>query len=391
MTTRMTNLISLLGVGILVCSLVADGVPEAKKAPQPPAAKSAPTETRDVDLAICLDTSGSMDGLIESAKQKLWTIVNELATAKPRPNLRVALYQYGNDGLSSENGWVQRLCPLTDNLDEVYDKLFKLRTNGGTELVARVVRAATIELKWSERKNALKMIVVAGNEPATQDSKYTLRDVCQKTIGRGIIINTIFCGNENEGRSTGWSDAAAWADGQYAAIDQNQGTVAVATPYDKKLVKLNEELNKTYVAFGTEGKMGRELQVAQDANAAKTSAPAVAERVAAKSTGLYRNSRWDLVDAVDDKSVDLEKVKTEELPENMKNMSVAERKKFVEEQRQKRADIQKQIREMNDKRLAYQKEEMKKKGLDDSKSFDANLRRAIRTQGETKGLVFESR
>ena len=100
-----------------------------------------PQAPRPVDLAICLDMSNSMDGLIESAKQKLWAVVNELATAKPHPQLRVALYQYGNDGLDSENGWVQRVCELTDDLDTVYSKLFELKTNGGTEYVVRVVRA----------------------------------------------------------------------------------------------------------------------------------------------------------------------------------------------------------------------------------------------------------
>jgi Mg-chelatase subunit ChlD len=182
---------------------------------------------REVDIAICLDTSGSMNGLIESAKQKLWAIVNELALARPRPKLRVALYHYGNDGLNSETGWVKQLCPLTDDLDKIYEELFKLRTNGGTELVSRVVRAATNNLNWSSQKNALKMIVVAGNEPATQDQKYDLHDICKTSINKGIIINTIFCGNPEQGRRTGWADAATWAEGQYSAIDQDRGTVIV--------------------------------------------------------------------------------------------------------------------------------------------------------------------
>ena len=116
---------------------------------------------KHIDLVICLDTSGSMRGLIESAKQKLWAVVNELATAKPRPDLRVALYHYGNSGLKSSTGWVEQLCPLTDDLDSVYAKLFPLRTNGGTELVARVVKAACDELEWNKDKDTLRMDGVA--------------------------------------------------------------------------------------------------------------------------------------------------------------------------------------------------------------------------------------
>ncbi len=208
------------------------------------AEKPAPRERRHVDLVICLDTSGSMTKLIEAAKQKLWSVVNELATAKPKPVLRVGLYQYGNDGLSRENGWVERLCPLTDDLDEVYGKLFALRTNGGTEYVARVIRAATNELKWNMDKGTLRMIFVAGNEPATQDEKtYKLQDICKAAVTKGIIVNTIFCNDEATGRRTGWADAAAWADGKYAAINRRVGTVVISTPYDKKLAELLNELD----------------------------------------------------------------------------------------------------------------------------------------------------
>ncbi|MHC4716073.1 MAG: vWA domain-containing protein, partial [Planctomycetota bacterium] len=222
---------------------------------------------RPVDLAICLDTSGSMRGLIESAKQKLWAVVNELATAKPRPVLRVGLYHYGNSGLDSRTGWVLKLCDLTDDLDTVYSKLFALRTSGGTEYVARVVRAATNELDWNADKGTLRIIFVAGNEAATQDGKYKLRDICAAAAGKGIIVNTIFCGPDARGRSTGWADAARWADGQYASIDQNRGTLVVNTPYDKELSELGVRLNATYIGYGKGGAAGLANQAKQDANA----------------------------------------------------------------------------------------------------------------------------
>lgn len=110
-----------------------------------------------IEIAVCLDTSNSMDGLIASAKQKLWAVVTDMGTAKPSPKLRVALYQYGNDGLNPQTGWVQQLCPLTDDLDSVYEKLFALKTRGGTEFVARVVRDASQELSWSSDATTLRM------------------------------------------------------------------------------------------------------------------------------------------------------------------------------------------------------------------------------------------
>jgi len=344
---------------------------------------------RHIDLAVCLDTSNSMDGLIGSAKQKLWAIVNELATAKPTPALRVGLYQYGNNGLNREVGWVQRVCDLTDDLDTVYEKLFKLTTNGGTEYVARVMRAATEELKWNADKNALRIIFVAGNEPATQDGKHKLQDTCAAAAAKGIIVNTIFCGPADRGRQTGWADAARWADGQYAAIDQDRGTVVVNTPYDKKLAELSGKLNRTYVAYGPGGGQGAARQVMQDSLALKLGASVAAERANAKASGLYRSGKWDLVDAVKEKKVELEKIGAAELPEEMKKMTLEQRKAHLAKQAAERDKIRKEIGELSGKRQAHVKSEMSKRGLSDEKSFDAVLRAFVRSQAEAKGFEFK--
>lgn len=387
-----------LGLILLASALAvaADGqAPVTPPATQPTSARTAAdtqpaNQVRQVDLAICLDTSGSMDGLIDSAKQKLWAVVNELATAKPRPLLRVALYQYGNDGLQQENGWVQRVCDLTDDLDTVYEKLFALKTNGGTEYVARVVRAASDELKWSPQKNALKIIFVAGNEPATQDGKYKLKDVCSATIAKGIIVNTIFCGDEATGRSTGWADAANWADGRFAAIDQDKGTVAIVTPFDKKLADLGTELNTTYLAYGTSAPASAARQVAQDANAETAGAPVAAQRALAKASPLYRNAGWDMVDAARESRLNIKEMKEEDLPAKMKKMTPDERQAFVDQQAKRREALQKEIQDLGLKRDTYVKEQMAKQGLTEKAAFDGVLRAAIRQQAQAKDFQFEN-
>ncbi len=365
--------------------------PELATQEQPVAPPVAdPVEKRDVDIAICLDTSGSMSGLIESAKQKLWAIVNELATAKPQPNLRVALYHYGNDGLNRETGWVKQLCPLTGDLDEVYAQLFKLKTRGGTEYVARVSRAALLDLDWSKQNNALKMIVVAGNEAATQDGKYTTADIGKQAASSGVIINTIFCGPEARGRNTGWADAARFADGQYAAIDQNSGTVVIATPYDKKLAELSTKLNTTYVGYGRSGAVKANNQKEQDKNAETVAPEASAQRAMAKSSAVYSNPSWDVVDAVKNKKLDLANADdVAKLSKPMQEMKPAERVQHVEELAQRRAKIQKDIQALGKQRDAHVKKEMEAQGLDESQSFDAKLRSAVREQGAKKGMTFE--
>ena len=344
---------------------------------------------KHIDLVICLDTSGSMRGLIESAKQKLWAVVNELATAKPRPALRVALYHYGNSSLSRESGWVRQLSKLTDDLDAVYGKLFPLRTNGGTEYVSRVVRAATNELDWNPDAGTLRVIFVAGNEPATQDKTYSLQATCKAAASKGIIVNTIFCGTEATGRQTGWESAAKWADGQYAAIDQDRGTVVVNTPYDKELTQLSGELNTTYLRFGRAGSLGAAMQTAMDGKARTLSPSASAERAQSKASGLYRNAKWDLVDATHGGDVELDKLAEKDLPAEMKKMTPEQRKAHVATKARRRAEIQKKILALSAKRNDYVKKAMAKQGLTGKASLDAALRSAVRVQAEKKNFQFE--
>jgi hypothetical protein len=344
---------------------------------------------RHVDMAICLDTSGSMDGLIQSAKQKLWAVVNELATARPRPVLRVALYHYGNSSLNSEDGWVKQLCPLTTDLDLVYEKLFELTTNGGTEYVARVMHAATTQLKWDKSKGTLRMIFVAGNEAATQDTRYKLRNTCKAAATAGVIVNTVHCGDEVTGRNGGWADAAAWADGRYAAIDQNGGTIVIQTMHDKELAKLSSKLNKTYVRYGKNGKSSSERQFAQDANAKKLGVAAAAVRAMAKSTPLYDNARWDLVDASKRKGFDIRKIPNAALPAVMQKMNNADKMKYIATQAGSRRGLQQKIKALSGKRDQAVKAEKTRRGLDGKSAFGVQLKAMVREQAEKQDFKFE--
>ena len=185
---------------------------------------------------------------------------------------------------------------------------------------------------------------------------------------------------------------ARFADGQYAAIDQNSGTVAIATPYDKKLAELSAKLNTTYVGYGPSGAEKANNQIKQDNNAATVAPEVSAQRAMAKSSSVYQNASWDVVDAVKNKKIDLADADdVAKLPEPMKAMKPAERVKHVEELAQRRKDIQEEIQLLGKQREAHVKKEMEAKGLDESQSFDAKLRLAVREQGAKKGMTFEEK
>lgn len=384
-----------LALALATCSGLLFSIPAIAQnaAPIPAAGEPVAAQPKPVDIAICLDTSGSMDGLIDAARQKMWGIVSDLATAKPRPALRVALLSYGNDGYESENGWVRVLIPFTTDLDEVSKQLFALTTNGGTEFVGRVTHKAALDLDWSADKGALKIIVVAGNEGADQDQQVTYQNACTEAISKGIMVNAIYCGNPNDDIALKWRDVAKLADGEFAAIDQNNNEV-IPTPHDQKLAELSTQLNTTYVAYGSRGQEGLANQTLQDANTAGAAPAAAATRAAMKSSTLYTNRHWDLVDAVytgeEKDRVKLETVKDEELPENMRKMSLDERKTYLEGMLKQRDELRKQIADATQKRDAYLEAERKK--LADAagqKDFESALRAAVRKQAEKKGFMWE--
>ena len=357
------------------------GADETAKAPEA-------TAPRTIDLAICLDTSNSMDGLIDAARRKIWTIVNDLALAKPEPQLRVALLAYGGHSYPQDAGFVRVAAALTPDLDLISRELFALSAGGSVEYVGRVVDRATRELQWSPEPGALKLIIVAGNESADQDRLRPYRDVCRSAIARDIMVNAIYCGPETDAIAPGWREIAKLADGQFASIDKDNGTVAIASPYDAELARLSGEINTTYLYYGEGGRGAWLNQTVQDRNAADLNSDAQASRAQLKSGKLYHNSHWDLVDAIKEEKFDLAEVNAAHLPEVMRPMTLEQRKQHIDAMRKKRSGIQAQIAKLSESRSKFVEKAMLEH--DETKALDFAIRKALREQAQSRGFTFES-
>ena len=346
-----------------------------------------PNARRDVDLVIALDVSGSMEGLIESAKQRLWDITNELAQARPLPALRVAVLTYGKPSYGEQTGYVRIDLPFTADLDAVNATLFSFQTDGGDEYVARAIQTSLHNLQWSQNPDALQVVFVAGNESAQQDPRLTIENATAEAARRGIVVNAIYCGGDNDGDAAGWRQVASNTNGLYASINQQAAAVAnVATPFDEKLAQLNDELNETYVAFGSGGERGRENQLLQDSNALAMSPAAAASRAVAKAGALYR-SEWDVVDAVQS-GKELADIPVVELPAEMRALDAAERETYVREKTERRADVQRQIGELAAERSRYI-EEQRRQADDGETGLDAAILEGIREVAASKGFSFD--
>ncbi len=339
-----------------------------------------------IKVALLLDTSNSMDGLIDQAKAQLWDIVNELSYAKcgtQKPNLQIALYEYGNDQLNSREGYIRQVLGFSDDLDEISKELFSLTTNGGEEYCGQVIQTSLNQLNWGKNPDDLKLIFIAGNEPFTQ-GKINYKDASANANEKNVTVNTIFCGDFNQGISTYWKDGADLTKGDYMAINQNQSTVHIATPYDDDILILNQKLNKTYIIYGDKGKEKIALQAEQDSNAGSYSKANAVSRTVSKSSYLYKNESWDLVDAVELNEVTIEDLKDDALPEILKGKSKQDIKAYVTKKRNERDAIQKQIQALNLKRKDYiSKNKKNTNGLENA------MTKAIKEQAKKKHYTWD--
>lgn len=349
-------------------------------APQPAAKKP------KVEVVFCLDTTGSMGGLIEGAKNKIWSICNQIAGAKPTPDLKIGLVAYRDKG----DNYVTQVFDLSDDLDAIHGHLRKFDANGGgdtPEHVNQALHDAVHKIKWSDDKRTLRIIFLVGDAPPhmdyADDVKYP--DTCKKAAEKGIIINAIQCGNDPE-CTRAWRDVAAKAEGSYAAIPQDGGVVAIPTPYDARLAKINSELADSTLVYGK----GEERAArTRGLTFARTLAPAAAADRAAFAGKSGFGGGGDLLDALKDKKADLSKLKDEELPEQLKKLKTPkEREDYLKQVEQKRTVLRKEAVELDKKRASHIAEELKKKGDKGKDSFDTNVLEMLRRQAKKFDIAF---
>ncbi len=359
----------------LACPPVVDPQGQSVTQPQPV-----------VRIALLLDTSNSMDGLIGQAKAQLWNIVNRFNQSckfGQKPRLQIALYQYGNDTLNPEGKWIQQVAGFTSDLDVLSEKLFGLQTNGGTELCGPAIGAALRDLAWAKQPGDASFIFIAGNEPFDQA---TYSEEIADAVRQGVRINTIFCGTYQEGVHGKWLDGATLGRGKYHVIDQAAEIRHIPTPYDNEISQLGVDVNATYLAFGAKAEESRNRQSRMDEAAASAAPAAALERAVTKNSANYVTD-WDLVQAVVDKKIKLEEIKKDELPAELRGLSFADQQTRITDLYTRRTAINARVAELTKQREVFlsqaRQQEAKPTTLGDA------LVQLITEQATEEGFVFE--
>jgi Mg-chelatase subunit ChlD len=330
-----------------------------------------------VEVVFCIDTTGSMGGLLDGAKKKIWSICNQIAGGRPTPDLRVGLVAFRDKG----DDYVTKVFDLTDDLDSMNANLGTLAAAGGGDIPESVNQAlddAVNKVKWSSDKKTLRIIFLVGDAPPhmdyTDDVKYPV--TCKKALEKGIIINTIQCGSDAD-CTRYWKDICAKAGGEYAVIPLAGGVRVVTTPFDKDLADLNAEFLRTVVVYGPESKRTGDLRTLE---ALKTITGASAADRAAFFAKSGRVAPFDLIDAIKAKKVKLEALKPAELPPELAKLGTLRQcRDYLRKIEKKRAELSKKGIELDKKRAAHIAEELKGKGKD---SFDDQVLQMLRKQAK---------
>lgn len=352
-----------------------------------PAQSDTKTKPR-IEVCFVLDTTGSMSGLIEGAKQKIWSIANAMVSAKPPPDLRFGLVGYRD----RRDEYVTKLHDLTNDIDAVYASLQGFRAGGGGDMpesVNQALHEAVTKMSWSASREVLKIIFLVGDAPPhmdyADDVKYP--EVCQLAARRDLIINTVQCGTIAQTTPV-WQEIAKLAEGSYAAIPQSGGMVAIATPMDTELAALNRKLGTTLVAYG--GETARRAVMAKQAASEAAPVAATADRLSFNlKAGVAVQGGGELLDALNSGRLKLGDVKQDQLPADWRNLSEGELKAEIEKKQKERAQLQAQIAKLGKEREEYLAQERKRLAAESkADSFDEQVAATLRAQAARKGIEY---
>lgn len=339
-----------------------------------------------LEMVFVLDTTGSMGGLIDGAKQRIWGIINDVMQKPSKPRVRVGLVAYRDDG----DDYVTKLLPLTEDLDKAYTTLMDYQAGGGgdtPENVRRALAQGVRQAGWSSAGRGMAQIVflVGDAPPQNYEQEPDVLVTTAEAVRKNMIVNTIQCGSIDGTREI-WQTIALRGEGKYFAIAQDGGVQAITTPYDAKLAELAGKMGGTYITYGDRKRRETNIssrQIEELAIAGRAPAAAQADRAVNKAVNTFQYD-GDLAQDVENDSVKVKDIKTEDLPEELQKLTVAEREKLIAERIEERKKIRAEILELSKKRDAYIAAERKKLGQ--SNGFDTAVASALKEQLLKKGI-----
>ena len=347
-----------------------------------------------IDVVFVLDTTGSMGGLIQAAKEKIWSIATTMASAQSAPEIRVGLVAYRDRG----DAYVTRVVDLSSDLDSVYATLMDFQANGGgdgPESVNQALHDAVHKISWSQLAGTYKTVFLVGDAPPHMDYQDDVK--YPVTLGaakqQGIVVNAIQAG-QMDSTTPAWQQIAKLGAGQYFQVEQNGNAVAIATPFDEKIAKLSAKMDDTRIYYGTKAEKEKQRRklAAADKLHATSSIESRARRAtfnASKSGTTNFLGEGELVDEVSSGRVDLSSIDKAKLPAAMQAMAPEEQAKVISETAERRNELKQQLSELTRERADFLDKKVKEAG-GAKDSLDDQIYRAVREQAGRLGMSYEA-
>ena len=349
---------------------------------------------KKIEVVFVLDTTGSMSGLIQAAKDNIWSIASSMASAESAPVIKMGLVAYRDRG----DEYVTQVVDLNEDLDTNYGKLMSFEAAGGgdgPESVNKGLYDAVHSMSWSQDSDTYRVVFLVGDAPPHMDYQDEMQfpEIVKIANSKGITVNAIQCGNDHSATSP-WQQIAKLGQGEFFQVDQGGSAVAVSTPFDDQIASLSQELDQTRLFYGNkaikeEKRKKRDATHLYNRSASSSSIARKAEFNISKSGKHNFVGENELVDAVTSGDVLLESIAVNELPEELQTLGREEQSNLIETKAKKREELKTQIAELSKKRSAYVNQELAKTGKDKD-SLDMKIYQAVKSQASEKGLVYEA-
>lgn len=349
-----------------------------------------------IQVVFALDATGSMSGLIGAAKEKIWSIAGSLAQADPAPVIEIGLIFYRDRG----DQFITRRVALSNDMDDVYGQLMQMTADGGgdsPESVNQALNEAVTRFKWDTAASTYKSVFLVGDCPPhmdyRDDVKYPVS--CKLASQKDIVLNTILMGDNYSAKRV-WKDIAQCNQGSFTQVNMDANDIQVNTPYDDQIARLSDQLDDSRVYYGsTEEKAVYAEKVSRSKYISSNVAANVkAQRAEYNTTkagkGVYYGKK-ELLENYKDKSVSVATIKDEELPAEMKGMTVVQKEEYLKKKVAVRDSLNRELAKYVKMRQEYIEKDLKtRKAEDVDSSFTNKIYRSIQQQTEKKKIYLKA-
>ncbi len=354
--------------------------------------------TSKIQVVFALDCTGSMGGLIQAAKDKIWSIATGISQTQGKVDVSFGFVFYRDRG----DQFVTKQIPLTKDMDLVYRELMDMQARGGgdtPESVNQALYEAINDFKWDKGSQVYRVVFLVGDAPPHMDYANDVKypETCHQAVKKDIIINAIQCGDMRETKPI-WKDIAQRGGGEYLQLGQTGNEVVIRCPHDAEIARLMDIIDGTRIYYGPREVLVRseEKVKASEKIKGQTGAEVQAKRAEYNYSSASNNSAYmgsnELISDLQKGKVKLEHVPVDHLPEHMKKMNLQERQKYIETQSSKRKEAEEKLAIQLKERTAYVEKETAKLGDKAvNESFSGQVHNVVVKQANTKNIAIDKK